>query len=395
MPKYKYLGTNSKNKAVKGKLSAKSENEAYKLLKEDGITAYNINILKESNKNKYKLKAPQLCEFSRQVGTMLGSGVSIMKTMSMLRDSEVNKKVKKVYEELCNTINRGNTLSTAMETCDGAFPEMMINIFKSGEESGKLDRSAFKMADYYDRNHKLNTKVKNAMTYPLVLFVVTIIVVIIVFTVILPQFFDLFEGIEIPLITRIMIGVSHALRDYGILIGLVFFLLGVMSVRLYKVDKVRMAIDRKKVKMKKIGKLLSIIYTARFSRTLSSLYSSGLVLLDAVNFSAKVTGNRYIESQFPEMISKIKAGNPLSFAIESVEGFDPKLTAVIYIGEETGKLDDMLNSIADSFDHDADAATTRLLTLIEPIMIVSMAVIVGGIMLSVMLPILTMYNNIG
>ena len=156
-----------------------------------------------------------------------------------------------------------------------------------------------------------------------------------------------------------------------------------------------MAIDRKKVKMKKIGKLLSIIYTARFSRTLSSLYSSGLVLLDAVNFSAKVTGNRYIESQFPEMISKIKAGNPLSFAIESVEGFDPKLTAVIYIGEETGKLDEMLNSIADSFDHDADAATTRLLTLIEPIMIVSMAVIVGGIMLSVMLPILTMYNNIG
>ena len=395
MPKYKYVGTNSKNKAVKGKLSAKSENEAYKLLKEDGITAYNINILKESNKNKYKLKAPQLCEFSRQVGTMLGSGVSIMKTMSMLRDSEVNKKVKKVYEELCNTINRGNTLSTAMETCDVAFPEMMINIFKSGEESGKLDRSAFKMADYYERNHKLNTKVKNAMTYPMVLFVVTIIVVIIVFTVILPQFFDLFEGIEIPLITRIMIGVSHALRDYGILIGLVFFLLGVMSVRLYKVDKVRMAIDRKKVKMKKIGKLLSIIYTARFSRTLSSLYSSGLVLLDAVNFSAKVTGNRYIESQFPEMISKIKAGNPLSFAIESVEGFDPKLTAVIYIGEETGKLDEMLNSIADSFDHDADAATTRLLTLIEPIMIVSMAVIVGGIMLSVMLPILTMYNNIG
>jgi len=395
MPQYRYSGKNLENKTVNGKLKAKGENEAYKLLKEDGITAYNINLLKEHNKSKYKLKAPQLCEFSRQVGTMLGAGVSIMKAMSMLRDRETNKKVKEVYEELCNIINRGNTLSASMERCDGAFPEMIINIFKSGEASGKLDKSALKMADYYERNHKLNTKVKNAMTYPLVLVVVTLMVVIIVFTVILPQFFELFDGIEIPLITRIMIGISHALREYGIFIGLVFVILGVMCVRLYRVDKVRMALDHQKVKMKKIGRLLSIIYTARFARTLSSLYSSGLVLLDAVSFSAKVTGNRYIESQFPAIISKIKAGNSLSFAIESIEGFDPKLTAVIYIGEETGKLDDMLNSIADSFDHDADAATTRLLTLIEPIMIVSMAVIVGGIMLSVMLPILTMYNNIG
>lgn len=395
MPQYKYSGRNLENKAVRGKLKAKSENDAYKLLKEDGITAYEINILKENEKHKYRLKAPQLCEFSRQIGTMLGAGVSIMKAMTMLRDRETNKKVKTVYEELCSTINRGNTLSASMERCDGVFPEMMINIFKSGEASGKLDKSALKMADYYERNHKLNTKVKNAMTYPLVLCIVTIIVVIIVFTVILPQFFELFEGIEIPLITRIMIGISHALRDYGVLIALVFALSGVFLVKLYKVEKIRLALDHKKVKMKKVGRLLSIIYTARFARTLSSLYSSGLVILDAVHFSSKVTGNRYIESQFPAIISKIKAGNALSYAIESAEVFDPKLAAVIYIGEETGKLDDMLNSIADSFDHDADAAATRLLTLIEPIMIVSMAVIVGGIMLSVMLPILTMYNNIG
>lgn len=395
MPQFRYSGINMKSKAVKGKLMAKSESEAYKLLKEDGITAYNINLLKTHHRNKYKLKAPQLSEFSRQIGTMLGAGVSIMKAMTMMRDRELNKKIKPVYEELCNTINRGNTLSEAMESCEGAFPEIMINIFKSGEASGRLDGSAMKMADYYERNHKLNTKIKNAMTYPAILIVVTILVVIIVFTVILPQFFELFDGIDIPLITRIMINISQALRSYGILIALAAALIVVMCIKLYRVDSIRIRLDYRKIKMRKIGRLLCTIYTARFARTLSSLYSSGLVLLDAVSYSSKVTGNKYIESQFPAIISKIKAGNSLSFSIESLEGFDPKLTSIIYIGEETGKLDDMLSAIADSFDHDADAATTRLLTLIEPIMIIVMAVIVGGIMLSVMLPILTMYNNIG
>lgn len=394
MPQYKYFGKNSENKAVKGKLKANNESDVYKQLKDDGITAFRINEIKEIKKKVYKLKAMQLSEFSRQVGTMLGAGVSIMKAMSLMLERESNKNVKGVYEEVLKTINRGNTLSTSMEKCEGSFPDMMINIFKSGEASGKLDKSALKMADYFERNHKLNTKVRNAMTYPLVLFVVTIMVVIIVFTVILPQFFELFDGIEIPLITRIMIGISYALKEYGIIIAILFVLMGAFLVKLYKTDRVRLAIDEKKVKMKKAGRLLSIIYTARFARTLSSLYSSGLVLLDAVKFSSIVTGNKYIESQFPAIMSKIKAGNSLSSSIDTMEGFDPKLKAVIYIGEETGKLDEMLNSIADSFDHDAEAATTRLLTLIEPVMIVTMAVIVGGIMLSVMLPILTMYNNI-
>lgn len=394
MPQYKYIGKNSDNKAVKGKLKAVNENEVYKQLKEEDITAFKINEIKESKRKIYKLKAMQLSEFSRQVGTMLGAGVSIMKAVSLMVERESNSKVKGVYEDVLRTINRGNTLSASMEKCEGSFPDMMINIFKSGEASGKLDKSALKMADYFERNHKLNTKVRNAMTYPLVLFIVTIIVVIIVFTMILPQFFELFDGIEIPLITRIMIGISYGLKTYGIIIAILFGLIILLLVKLYKTDSVRLAIDRRKVKMKRVGKLLSIIYTARFARTLSSLYSSGIVLLDAVKFSSIVTGNKYIESQFPAIMSKIKAGNSLSSAIDVMEGFDPKLKAVIYIGEETGKLDEMLNSIADSFDHDAEAATTRLLTLIEPVMIIIMAVIVGGIMLSVMLPILTMYNNI-
>lgn len=394
MPQYKYVGKNLENKAVKGKLKASSEADAYKQLKDEGITAFKINIIKEKKRKIYKLKAMHLSEFSRQVGTMLGAGVSIMKAISLMAERESNKKVKDVYEEVLKTINRGNTLSVAMEKCEGSFPDMMINIFKSGEASGKLDKSALKMADYFERNHKLNTKVRNAMTYPLVLFVVTIMVVVIVFTVILPQFFELFDGIEIPLITRIMIGISYGLKEYGIIITILFGLIVTFLIKLYKTPRIRLSIDEKKVKMKRAGKLLSIIYTARFARTLSSLYSSGLVLLDAVKFSSIVTGNKYIESQFPAIMSKIKAGNSLSSAIDVMEGFDPKLKAVIYIGEETGKLDEMLNSIADSFDHDAEAATTRLLTLIEPIMIITMAVIVGGIMLSVMLPILTMYNNI-
>jgi type IV pilus assembly protein PilC len=140
---------------------------------------------------------------------------------------------------------------------------------------------------------------------------------------------------------------------------------------------------------------MKIIYTARFARTLSSLYSSGLAMINALTISGATIGNTYLQSQFPHAIEQVRNGEPLSASIQTIAGFDAKLVATIYIGEESGNLDDMLEAVADSFDYEAEMATTRLVTFIEPVMIIIMAVIVGGIMLSVMLPIMTLYQNIG
>lgn len=394
MPEYSYYGKNIDDKYVKGRLIARNQEDVYKQLKENGIFAYKIELLEDLASKNFKLKAIQLSEFSRQVGTMLEAGVSIMKALNMMSERETNEKLKKVYGHLHSLVNRGNTLSEAMEMCENSFPEIMINIFRAGEASGKLDKSALKMAIYYEKEHKLNTKIKNAMIYPVLLLFVTLIVIIGVFTVILPRFFELFQDIEIPKITQVMISISDALINYGFYIAIFAILLIWILFKISRFPSVKLKIDYNKLKLKKIGKLMSIIYTARFARTLSSLYSSGLVILDSVRLSANVIGNKYIESQIPLVVSRVRSGISLSEAVSNVEGFDPKLISVIYIGEESGKLDEMLNTIADSLDYDAQTASTRLLAILEPAMIIFMAVIVGGVILSVMLPILSIYKNI-
>lgn len=394
MPEYSYNGKNIDDKSVKGKIIARNSIDAYRQLKENKIFAYSIKNVEEERNKMYRIKSVQLSDFSRQIGTMLEAGVSIMRALSMMKDRETNVKLRKIYENLYNLVNKGNTLSESMELCGVSFPDIMINIFRAGESSGKLDKSALKMAIYYEKEHKLNTKIKNAMIYPVLLLVVTIFVVIGVFTVILPRFFELFQDIELPQITQVMINISDLFVNYGFLLLIISIINVFILIKIFQIPSVKLKIDYKKIKVKKLGKLMSIVYTARFARTLSSLYSSGLVILDSVKLSSKVTGNKYIESQFPLVISKIRSGSGLSDAISKVDGFDPKLTSVIYIGEESGKLDEMLSTIADSLDYDAQTATTRLLAILEPSMIVLMSVIIGGVIFSVMLPILSMYNNI-
>ena len=258
-----------------------------------------------------------------------------------------------------------------------------------------MEGTARKMADHYEKEHKLRGKIKSAMTYPVILFFITVAVVVLIFTLILPQFFTLFEGIELPAITRLMIAISNSMTSYWYiyLIGLLIII--ALSGFLVTVPSVKRGLDHFKLKIPKIGKLMKIIYTARFARTLSSLYSSGLAMINALTIGGATIGNSYLQGQFPAVIEQVRNGEPLSASIKLIDGFDAKLVATIYIGEESGNLDSMLESVADSFDYEAEMATTRLVTFIEPIMIIIMASIVGGIMLSVMLPIMTLYQNIG
>ena len=337
----------------------------------------------------------ELSDFSRQVASMMASGITVIRAIKIMAERDIKPPLKKVYDTLYREIQRGNTLSFAMEATEGSFPELLINMYKAGEASGQMEGTARKMADHYEKEHKLNGKIKSAMTYPAILFVVTIMVVILIFTVILPQFFTLFKGIELPMITQIMINISTSLTNYWLFYIIGTLIMIVLMKFLLAVPSVKLGLDKFKLKIPQIGKLLKIIYTARFARTLSSLYSSGLAMINALNISGSIIGNTYLQSQFPDAIAQVRNGEPLSASIATIKGFDPKLVSTIYIGEESGNLDEMLETVADSFDYEAEMATTRMVTFIEPVMIIIMAVIVGGIMLSVMLPIMTLYQNIG
>lgn len=394
MPIFKYTAKNIKSELIRGTLEATDTDTVRRLLREDELFLIKIKEM-EITKKPYKLKSSELSDFSRQIAGMLGSGISVIRAIKIMEERDVKPAIKKVYEVIYEEIQRGNTLSEAMEVSGGSFPDLMINIYKAGEASGQLELSARKMADHYDKEYKLKGKIKSAMTYPIILFGVTILVVIMVFTLILPQFFDLFEGIELPAITKLMLVISNSLTQYSL-----FYIIGVLiiiasALYLRSVPKIRLALDRFKLKIPKVGRLLQTIYTARFARNLSSLYSSGLSMINALNIGGTTVGNAFIQSQFAEVVDWVRRGEPLSSAIETVDGFDAKLVATIYIGEESGRLDEMLENVSNAFDYEAEMATTRLVTFIEPVMIIFMAFIVGAIILSVMLPIMTLYQNIG
>ena len=393
MPRYQYKGTTSDGKTVRGILDMKDEDALLRRLRADNVfpTSWRITHVAEKT---YRLKAKELAEFSREMHSMIGAGIPIVKAIDIMRERDIQPRQKAVYDRLFRTVNEGHTLGEAMEEQGRTFPLLMINLFKAGEAGGQLEQTTQRCAQFYEREHRLHSKVTNAMIYPIILLCVTVLVVIAIFTLVLPSFFKLFGDIELPAITSAMIAISNFLIQnwMWVLIGILVFVALIGA--LLAIPSVALFVDHAKLKIPVAGKLLRIIYTSRFAGTLSSMYSSGLPMLSAVRLSASTVGNRYIASQFEPALQRISDGGALSEAIAPVEGFDKKLISSIRIGEETGRLDSMLQSIADSFDYEAEMATARLVTMMEPIMIVIMAVVVGTIIVSVMLPLLSLYQNL-
>jgi type IV pilus assembly protein PilC len=390
---YQYTAKNLEGGVRRGMLEAADESRLSAKLRDDGLFLVSCRV-KTEDYARTRLKAQELSDFSRQIGTMLASGVSLLRAISIISQRDVKPHVRVVYQNLYRALQRGVTLGDAMSQQGEAFPELLINMYYAGESSGKLDQTAMKMAVHYEKEHRLRTKIKSAMTYPLILLFVTLAVMIAIFTMVLPSFFDIFDGAELPLITRIVMAVSNGLINHWIWILIIVLALAMVIGTVRTLLPVRRQMDRVKLRLPAIGKPLKTIYTARFARTLSSLYSSGLSMLNALSISGGTIGNLFISEQMDNVSTAVRQGTALSAAISTVNGFDPKLAATITIGEESGKLDDMLESVADSFDYEADMATQRLTTILEPALIIIMALLIGTIMISVLLPIVDMYQTI-
>lgn len=394
MATFKYIAKDINSKKYHGKREVNSREELVTLLRSENLYLLKCKeIVKEENRKKMKLN--DLSEFCRELGTMVSSGISLIMAMNIIAKRTPSPKLQALYKDIYVKLQQGLSLSDALAAQGEMFPSLIINMFRASESTGMLDKTSMKLATQFDKDNKLQNKVKSAMMYPMILVIVTIFVVIAVFTLILPNFFDMFGDAPIPLITQVMFGISKAMiADWEwFLIGvLIIICIITMSMR---VTKIRFAWDKFKVHCPKVGYLTKIIYTARFARSMSSLYTSGVSMLNSLALARGTINNVYIASQFDEVIKQVRDGTNLSQAISIIDGFDPKLSSSVYIGEESGKLDQTLLNVADDFDYEAELATEKMVTLLQPLMIIILGVIIGTIIISVMLPLYSLYGSIG
>lgn len=395
MATYKYTARNLASKKTSGEMEAQSREELARKLRQDNLYLIDCKEAVSDSADEYKMKLNELSSFSRDIGTMLSSGLSLINIFSIMIKRETKEKLKHIYNDIYIQLQRGETLSSAMEMKGKAFPSLMIQMYRSGETSGQMAQVALTMAKQYEKDHRLNKKVQSAMIYPIVLVIVTILILIVIFVGVLPKFFDLFEGVDVPFITTLIMGMAKGFVSNWLYLLIGFLVLLILLSSLMQVSSVRLWVDRKKLKIKKFGKLLSIIYTARFARTLCSLYSSGIGIVTALMITRSTIGNKYLESQFDHVIRSVRNGTSLSNSISEIDGFDPKLTSSIYVGEESGRLGDILTSLADDFDYEAEVASTQLVAIMEPLMIIVLALIILVVVLAVILPIYSIYQNAG
>ena len=395
MAEYRYTAQNEKGKQVRGRIAASDEREISRKLRDKNLSLLHYEEIAKQVALK-PLKKSQLSDFCRQMGELIRSGISILRALEIEgSDESITPYEKELYMRLRDRVVQGVALSKAMEELYPAFPPLLVYMFRAAESSGNLDSTALRLADQYQKENELEAEAKNALTYPKILAGLIVLVVGVIFGFIMPQFEELFS--EMPVLpgpTRFLLGISDVVKNYWYLLIIFAVLIWIFGGIIVRIPAIRLQVDKFKVKGP-LGKLQKVIYSARFARTLSSLYSAGIPIDQCLAIGRQTIGNSYIEMQFTEVIKKVQAGGLLSDALDEVDGFVSKLSSVVRVGEETGALDSMLVSVADNLDFASEQALKRMVKYVEPVMIVIMAVIVGFIIIGVILPIYQSYSTIG
>ena len=386
MSRYSYTAKDASGTQRTGTMIANNERDLNEKLKEKGLSVVTYKEDASSTKESaYKFKTKDLAFDCRQMAAMMTSGLTIVKTLEILCREQSNDAAKQIWQDIYENVQKGESFSSALEQHRGSFPQFLISMVGAGESSGSLDVIMQRMSDHYAKENKMNNKIKGAMTYPIILGFLCIVIVIGMFTFIMPTFRDLFsDPDQIPALTKMMFSFSDFLKSkWYILIIVIGAIVFGFSYAL-KLPSFRIKWDRFIIKGPYFGPLVVKIYTGRFSRTLSSLYSSGLPMVECLQRSSDVLGNSYISEKFETVIDEVKQGEPLSAAIQRTEIFDSMFCSIIYVGDESGALDDILDKSSDYYEEEADSAISSLVSMMEPLMIIIMGVAVGLIVASVL-----------
>ena len=397
MPTFEYTARNLQGKETTGTMDASSRDEVVSQLRKNRMVLVR---LREAKKAKIRGRVPtrDIVIFTRQFATMINSGLPLVQALDILAKQTDNKILSEVTRQVVYDVESGNTLADALAKHKNAFTDLFVNMVAAGEAGGILDTILLRLATFLEKNDAIVRKVKGAMIYPAVIFAVAGMAIIVLLIFVIPTFQDMFNSVdmELPLPTKIVILMSDFVtnpRSAGLLVAIVVGLAYGIK-RYYATQGGKLVIDRLMLQAPVLGDLLRKSAVSRFTRTLGTLISSGVSILEGLEITARTAGNRVIHDAVMESRSSIAGGETIARPLERSGVFPPMVTSMIAVGEATGGLDEMLTKIADFYDDEVDAAVGALLSLMEPIMIVVLGVIVGGMIVAMYLPIFGMIETV-
>jgi type IV pilus assembly protein PilC len=327
---------------------------------------------------------------------MINAGLPLVQALDILSKQSENKALQEVTRQVVYDVESGNTVADALAKHPKAFTELYTNMVAAGEAGGILDTILMRLATFLEKNDALVGKVKSAMVYPMVIMSVAAIAIVVLLIFVIPTFESMFASVNLalPLPTRVVIGLSNFLQSYWWMCGLAGWGVVLLLKNYYKTPGGKLNIDKLMLKLPILGDVLRKSSVSRFTRTLGTLISSGVSILDGLEITAKTAGNRVIHDAIMESRASIAGGDTISAPLAKSEVFPPMVISMIAVGEQTGGLDEMLTKIADFYDTEVDTAVSGLLSLMEPVMIVVLGVVVGGMVVAMYLPIFDMINAV-
>ena len=396
MPTFTYTARAVNGELKTSTIDAPSREDVVAQLRRQRMSVVKVDEDTKKVKTRGSIKMRDIVIFTRQFSTMINAGLPLVQALDILAKQTENKVLSEVTRAVVFDVESGHTVADALGKHPNAFSELYVNMVAAGEAGGILDTILMRLATFMEKNDALIRKVKGAMIYPGVIMSVAVIAIAVLLIFVIPVFESMFAsvGLALPLPTRIVIGMSRFLKGYWWAIGggLTggFFLLK----RYYASPNGKLNIDKLLLKMPVLGDVLRKSAVSRFTRTLGTLISSGVSILDGLEITAKTAGNRVIQDAIMASRASIAGGDTIAAPLQKSAVFPPMVISMIAVGEQTGGLDEMLSKIADFYDEEVDAAVSGLLSLLEPIMIVFLGVVVGGMVVAMYLPIFDMINAV-
>jgi type IV pilus assembly protein PilC len=402
MAVYSWSGKNKQNKKQKGEMEAPTEEAVRSELIRRNITPSKI---KKKPKDLFanisfmqpKVKQKDVIIFCRQFSTMIDAGLPIIQCLDILYSQHENKTFKNMLKEIKQNVESGQTFAEALKKYPKQFDDLFINMISAGEAGGILDTILRRLSAYLEKAARLKSQIKGAMTYPAVTMAIAVIVVAIIMVFVIPVFEDMFEGMggALPVPTQIVVNMSRFVKSNIFYIIAGIFLATFVFRRFYKSAKGQVIMDNLVLKLPVFGLLIRKAAVSKFTRTMGTMLASGVAILDALEIVAKTAGNKTIENAIYETRSAIAEGRTMSDPLSESGVFPSMVCQMIAVGESTGALDTMLNKIADFYDEEVDQAVENMTSLIEPIMLVFLGGVIGGLVVSMYLPIFKMAAAIG
>lgn len=402
---YAYTGRDAEGKKVKGRMDGSSEGGVASRLTSLGISPISITAVAEGVGLNRSISIPgfskgvglkDLAIMSRQMATMIGSGLSLLRTLNILAEQTESKPLAKIMREVKDDVENGISTSAALSKHNESFPPLMINMVRAGETGGFLEGALESIADNFEKEVKLRSTIKSAMTYPIVVLIMSLVSVIVMLIFIVPIFEDMFKGLggDLPLPTKILVYISNSMVFVVPILAVVSITFTVWWRKNKHTERVRKFVDPLKLKLPVFGPLLKKIAVARFSRNFSNMIGAGVPILQALKIVGETSGNWVIEDALNKVGESVRQGQSISAPLLRQPVFPPMVTQMIAVGEEAGSLEVMLNKIADFYEQEVESATEQLTAMIEPLLVAFLGVVIGGMVIALYMPIFSISSVI-